>query len=457
MNNYKKENDNNQVVLENFLMIPSYLERFVNVKTNIVKNDYGNDCYIFYGYVILNNEDLKCNCCGSKMHIHTSTKVRIKHCPIGQFGTYICIDKKQLKCSHCGATKMQTIPFQAKKHNITIQLETYITDLLSRNKFTNKDIAFLSGVNRNVVKDIDKERLMGLYTIDGLGKELIKPSKYVKYLVIDEFKLHNGYQYATHIIDYETGHILWIARGKKKQVVYDFINHVGLEWMSHVEAIACDMNSDFEEAFKEKCPHLKIVYDYFHIVKNLNDKVINPIRKSECNRLINEKQYDKADKFKKSKYILTSNKETLEIKDKEIKEGKITKKNSDLFTIPQIIKKPEYINRYNELIQSNEKLLVIDLIKMKLKDAYSRDEEVSMAEDIMDIVILCYGTNNDHFISFAKLIINHYDGIIAHAKIKISSGKIEGINNKIKTLRRMAYGYPDDEYFFLKLFDMSRA
>ena len=38
----------------------------------------------------------------------------------------------------------------------------------------------------------------------------------------------------------------------------------------------------------------------------------------------------------------------------------------------------------------------------------------------------------------------------------ISAGKMEGINNKIKTLRRQAYGYPDDEYFFLKLLDMSR-
>ncbi len=34
--------------------------------------------------------------------------------------------------------------------------------------------------------------------------------------------------------------------------------------------------------------------------------------------------------------------------------------------------------------------------------------------------------------------------------------KIEEINQKIKTIRRHGYGYPDDEYFFLKLFDMSR-
>lgn len=50
----------------------------------------------------------------------------------------------------------------------------------------------------------------------------------------------------------------------------------------------------------------------------------------------------------------------------------------------------------------------------------------------------------------------HFEGIIAHATFNISAGKIEGINNKIKTLRRKGYGYPDDDHFFLKLFDVSR-
>ena len=50
-------------------------------------------------------------------------------------------------------------------------------------------------------------------------------------LTIDEFKLHNGHRYATHIIDLDPGHILWSSHGKTKQVVYDFIEHMGLEWM----------------------------------------------------------------------------------------------------------------------------------------------------------------------------------------------------------------------------------
>ena len=61
-----------------------------------------------------------------------------------------------------------------------------------------------------------------------------------------------------------------------------------------------------------------------------------------------------------------------------------------------------------------------------------------------------------HLLWFERLLSNHFEGIIAHATYDISAAKIEDINNKIKTLRRQGYGYPDDEYFFLKLFDMSR-
>ena len=79
-----------------------------------------------------------------------------------------------------------------------------------------------------------------------------------------------------------------------------------------------------------------------------------------------------------------------------------------------------------------------------------------MSDQIKEIIDLCRATGNTHFIWFARLLENHLSGIIAHATFRISSGKIEGINNKIKTLRRQGYGYPDDDYFFLKIVDASR-
>lgn len=98
-----------------------------------------------------------------------------------------------------------------------------------------------------------------------------------RYLGIDEIKLHDGYRYATLIMNMETGCILWLHAGKKKKVVYDFIDHVGLEWMSKVEAVSSDMNTDFEEAFKEKCSHLKIVLWPIHHLTDVTKLIIGQI------------------------------------------------------------------------------------------------------------------------------------------------------------------------------------
>lgn len=454
--NYIKNNDNNQPNNNSFIKIPSNLINFVNTDTKIIKDSQGNDIYSIEGYLELSPSDVICSCCQHLTQVNNQYEITLKHLPFGGKHTQILINRKQMICPQCGATKMQIIPFKDEKHFITKELRKYAERLLETNNFTNKEVAYITGLNRNVVKEIDKERLIKLYTENGLGKTLIKPENKTKYLCIDEFKLHNGYKYATHIIDYDTGNILWIAEGKKKQVVYDFIEHVGTEWMSNVIAVACDMNSDFEEAFKEKCPHLKIVYDYFHIKKNLNEKVINEIRKDEQKRLIENGDKEAARRLKRSKYILCSSQETLLKKDQEVKENKILSKGSSLFNKQEITRKGNYYDRHNQLIQENEIFLIIELIKVALEGAYATNNEDEMVQLIFDIMELCEANGNPHLIKFKNLLYNHFEGIITHATYKISTGKIEGVNNKIKTLRRQAYGYPDDEYFFLKLFDMSR-
>jgi hypothetical protein len=167
---------------------------------------------------------------------------------------------------------MQAVPFQARGHRISCELLNYTRDLPAHG-FTNKEVAYITGLGRNTVKDIDLERLQEKYTVD--GERLIQPERQARFLGIDEFKLHDGHKYAVVIIDMETGHILWLAHGKKKATVYSFIEHVGKEWMKGVDAVACDMNSDFQEAFEEKCPHIQVVFDYFHPDANLDSRRIS--------------------------------------------------------------------------------------------------------------------------------------------------------------------------------------
>ena len=435
------------------LLLPSGLFGFHNTGTTVEKTKSGRDIFVLAGTLCQHPADSVCPKCGGKMHIHGSYATCLRHLNFGGKLSCVCFEKARYYCPSCRHSRMQEIPFKAENHNITRELEQYARDLLAYG-LTNKAVAEIAGLGKNVVKEIDKKRLQEKYTID--GKKLIQPERQAKFLGIDEFKLHDGHKYATVIIDMETGHILWLAHGKKKAVVYGFIDHVGLEWMDGVEAIACDMNSDFQEAFEERCPHIQPVFDYFHIVKNFNDKVVSAIRKEEQRRLIEEGQPEAAAKLKKTKYILTSSRQTLRRKDEEAAEGKVIAGGGTLFPLPEVVRKAGYVERYETLLRENKLFFTLDLIKEKLTAAYALSDEVSMAREIAEIMDLCEASGNPHLLWFRRLLDSHFEGVIAHATYNISAGKIEGINNKIKTLRRQGYGYPDDDYFFLKLIDAGR-
>ncbi len=420
------------------LGLPACLPGFYSDYTKLDDpRDSGDLCYIFGGHLDRYGKDRFCPHCGSMMHVKANKSMLLRHVPVGGWHTFIQVDVVQFECTSCGTTHVQDIPFKALEHRITKELLYFIVDLLSIHKCTHTHISRITGVNKNAIKDIDYDRLKGLYTTD--GKTIKAPEKYSRFLAIDEFKLHRGHKYATHIIDLETGKVLYVARGKKKQVVYDFIKTVGLEWMNHVDAVACDMNSDFQEAFQEKCPHLKIVFDHFHIVQNLN-KYINLIRISEYKRLIDEGRHEEASSLKGMKYILLSSRSTLKSKD-----GSAASANN--------VETPEKI--YDKLIQQNKLLMTCDFVKEALNRAFAKFTKDEMKDELEWIIQLCDESENKYLRKFANLIRNHIDGILSHTEYQLTSGKIEGINNKIKTIRRMHYGIPEDDYFFLMILDIN--
>ena len=454
MNYIRKEADGQLTFTQSteFLLIPSCLYGFRNNSTTTETAKSGRTVFCFHGELDDSEENIKCKC-GCRMHINNHPDITLRHLPFGGNLSCVKLTRNQYFCPKCHNSKTQFISFKAPGHIITDELYQYSRDLLASGTYTNKEVAEITGLGKNTVKDIDKQRLQELYTID--GTRLIKPEKPAKFLGIDEFKLHNGYKYATHIIDMETGHILWIAPGKKKRVVYDFIEHVGLDWMDNVEAIACDMNSDFQEAFEEKCPHIQPVFDYFHIVKNFNDKVVSEVRKDEQRRLIAEGDIEAAKALKKTRYILMSSRDTLQKKDNDAVNQKVVSKGSSLFGTDDYIRKGGLESKYDALLEQNKLLFTLDLIKEKLSLAYTRKEESLMAEDIIDIMDMCLATGNSHLKWFNRLLDNHFEGVIAHATYDYTSAKIEGsiINQNVND----RIWNPDDEYFFLKLFDMSRS
>ena len=183
-----------------------------------------------------------CPQCHRQLNGNGTIEVNLRHLPIGDTYTTLNVKRRRLRCVNPACKYNYTVPidFKAEGHLITFQLLSFTQDLLAQH-FTLKEVSHLTGLDKNTVKEIDMERLKSLYTVNGEGKELKKPKERAQFLAIDEFKLHDGHKYATVIIDLENGHILHLAHGRKKAAVYEFIERVGLDWMSSVKAIACDM------------------------------------------------------------------------------------------------------------------------------------------------------------------------------------------------------------------------
>lgn len=401
--------------------------------------------------------EYRCPYCGAKLQENGDAFCTLAHLPVGNRYTKLMISRQRLRCPNktCRYNYTFEIDFKEEGHLITKSLATYIRELLSM-QLTLKEVSQITGVDQNIVKDIDKKRLEEKYTVNGEGKRLIKPEKQSRYIGIDEFKLHDNRKYATVIVDLETGHVLYLAHTRQKKVVYEFMDYVGEEWMLGVKAVASDMNADYGEAFHVRYPEIQVVYDHFHIVQNFNSKVVNEVKKDEVKRLQSEGNKEAASVLKGSKYVLMSNYDTLLQKDRDARHEKILAKAGLLFNRPEIIQQGGNRKRYKELISQNELLFTADLVKEKLRFAYEADTKLKMKRRIDAIISICYGTENEHFIWFANLLRNHYAGIISHATYPISTGRVEGTNQMIKTLRRKSYGIPDDEYFFLKIMDASR-
>ena len=400
----------------------------------------------------------ECPTCGAPTRPNGSTSCRLAHLPLGGSWTVAVVSRPRSRCVRCGATASAPAPFRAPGRMATTALVALVEDLLAYG-LTLRDVALATGLCRQVVREVDRGRLLRLYAEEGPGGPRLRPPSARSRLIgVDEFKLHDGHRYATVVVDLETGHVLWLARGRKRSALEGFFDLAGSEWMAGVEAVACDMNSDYERAFRERFPHVAVVFDRFHVVKNLNEGVIAEVRKDIQRDLLEAGDREGARRLKRAKYLLAASSATRAEWEREGPRGP-SEKAPSLFSgkvRPRWPAGPESAARYRELIASNELLFAADLVKDTLALAYDSRDEAEMRELVGFAADVCRETGDAHFAWFARLLEGHMDGICAHARFPVTSGRVEGTNNMIKTLRRRHYGLPDDEYFFLKAMDASR-
>jgi transposase len=336
---------------------------------------------------------------------------------------------------------------------MTKHLHSLIVSYLNKG-FTLKEISLLVDVHPSIVKSIDRQRLQALYAHQ-------KPQRYSRHIAIDEFLLYKGHRYATIVIDLDTGEVLFCEEGKKKQQVFHFIQTMGHTWMRQVKAVSMDMNAQYDSAFKQWAPHVNIVYDLFHVVKLYNDKVITTMRRRKQRELLEAGDMEGYRLFKGSRFLLTASRSTLERKDKQASENNrhlATNYHARGLSLPpgERIMRTGNEAHLDKLLAANQDFSAAYILLEQLKLAFKQEDEQALSDGMKLWLKLARQSKSQEILSFADTIEKRLDGILNHANYPISSGKLEGTNNLIKTIRRKAYGLPDTQYFFWKIMDASR-
>lgn len=278
---------------------------------------------------------------------------------------------------------------------------------------TIKDISNHTGLAWHTVKEIEKAYLSGRYSKPRL--------KDLQYLAIDEFATQKGHQYMTVVMDFKTGQVVYVAEGKKASSLEGFWKRLKAS-RAKIKAVAIDMSPAYIKAVSKHLPNARLVFDWFHIVKLINDGV-DKLRRE----MYSEEQMAGVRKvIKGTRWLILKRGYNLD-------KGK----NEE--------------QRLEEALKMNKPLATMYYMKEELPEMWYKDTKQEAMKFLIDWCSRATASGIKQLQKIANTLMSFRTGILNWFDARISTGPLEGLNNKIKVLKRKAYGYRDMEYFKLKI------
>ena len=366
----------------------------------------------------------RCSRCGAVVReVHDTTERLVRDVALMEHDTWLRLPRARLRCPTCGPT-VEAVSWLDKHQRMTTRLAEKIARLAMILPLD--QVATWFGVHWTTVRLIHGRALYAQ-----LGPITRESLRGVRYLAIDEFAIQKGHRYATVIVDPETKRVLWVARGRDRAAVAPFFDLLGPEGCAAIEAIVMDMHGPFGDEARARCPNAAVVYDLFHVVAKYGREVIDRVRVDETNRIARaagpNRMSIRAQRrvIKGTRWLLLRNRET------------VTRRSDRI--------------RLNELLAANRALFITYVLKDDLKQLWRYRSRAAARRFWAHWYRRAMRSRLEPLRRFAQRLTPYLAGILNHCLHPLSTGLVEGINNKIKVLKRMAYGYRDDAYFFLRI------
>lgn len=353
-----------------------------------------------------------CSGCGEPTQaIHDRSVRRIRDLPVFEDAVELVVPRLRLACTSCGP-RLEHLEWLDPHARVTRRLAHSVARLCTVASV--RHAARWYGLDWKTAKAIDMrelERTLGPPDLDG-----------VRMIAMDEFAIQKGHRYATVMVDPERKRVLWVGRGRARADIRPFFELLGPARCAQLQAVAMDMNTAYDLEVRAHCPNAEVVYDLFHVVAKYGREVIDRVRVDEANRLRADKPARRV--VKTSRWLLLRNRDN----------------------VPA-----DKLVQLDELLAANRALLTVYLLKDDLKQLWRYRSKTWALRAWKSWKRRAMRSGLQPLRHFARCLEPYLPGILAHCRWPLGTNLVEGINNKIKVIKRMAYGFRDDAYFFLKI------
>ncbi len=354
-----------------------------------------------------------CSSCGGPCRlVHDCEERRVRDLPIFEVPVELIVPRLRVACPRCGA-KLERLSWLEGYARVTTRLASSVARLCQ--VMSVRHVAHLYRLAWTAVKRIDFRHL----------ERTLEPVEFSAVTVIgmDEFAIQKGHRYATVIVEPSRKRVLWVGRGRGREDVRPFFDLLGAAGCARLQAAVMDMNAGYAEEVRSRCPQAEIVYDLFHVVAKYGREVIDRVRVDEANRLRQDRPARHL--VKGSRWLLLRNRENVTREEDQV--------------------------RLDELLAANRALFTVYVLKDDLKMLWDYRHPGYALRFWQQWYRRAIRSRIEPLKAFARRLRPYLPGILAHCRWPLGTNLIEGINNRIKVIKRMAYGFRDDAYFFLKI------
>jgi transposase len=358
--------------------------------------------------------DAECPRCGKRScHLHTNHRYNIEDLPWNAQSVVLRINRRQFWCQSCGQAFSEELGFVKKKRLYTQRLANQIVSQVLGSSI--HSVAARTGLSDEQIETM----------LEDAGEEYLpKTPEALKYLGIDEIAVVKGQgQYYGVLVNLETHQPIALLPSRTQEALGQVFSEWGTGVLAGIEGVSIDLWRPYQSLVEEMMPKATIVADRFHVTKLLNEELDNQ-RKAEKRAAKKIRKKVERERvlggLNGSKYVLLRN-------DKDLND------------------------------RQREKLIEVSQVCPKLATMYRLKEEFrgifETAENWADgtLNLLDWMVESSTFFKQSCGTIKRwFDEVTSYFELRITNGVVEGINNKLKLIKRLGYGFGNFANFRLR-------